>query len=123
MPNLAPTGLKLRTNGSDSNESLSQTEKYFLEQLVDYITKNMAEGDLSVESLSSMMCITRGQLNRRVKSITGITTQQYISRVRMEYACKCGFEDASSFSRAFRRTFDISPIQCRNKASEYRIVQ
>ncbi len=117
-----------------TDETLSQADRYFLEKLVEIITKGMTNGNISVEHLADKMYITRGQLNRRVKQVTGVTTQQYISRVRMEYAkllltnspglsisevsYMCGFDDATSFSRAFKRTFDISPLQCKNGAME-----
>ena len=87
-----------------------------------------------METLASEMCITRGQLNRKVKAITGITLQQYVMRIRLEYArllmkqspdttifeiaCRCGFDDAASFSRAFRRTFNQSPTQYREEVSK-----
>ena len=112
---------------------LIQADRLFLTQLVSFVMKGMPKGDVTVESLASDMCITRGQLNRKVKAVTGITTQQYVLRIRMEYAClllrqspelsifdvscRCGFDDATSFSRAFRRTYDQSPTQYREVAS------
>ena len=113
---------------------LNQADRLFLTQLVSFVMKGMPKGDVTVESLASDMCITRGQLNRKVKAITGITTQQYVLRIRMEYAClllrqspelsifdvscRCGFDDATSFSRAFRRIYDQSPTQYREEASK-----
>lgn len=112
-------------------EELSTSDQELLDRLVDEVRSNMTHGDISIETLASKLCITRGQLNRRIKSITGVTTQQYVLRIRLEHArlllvdnketpisevaLECGFEDATSFSRAFRRTFEKSPSQYRNE--------
>lgn len=112
-------------------EELSTSDQELLDRLVDEVRNNMTHGDISIETLASKLCITRGQLNRRIKSITGVTTQQYVLRIRLEHArlllvdnketpisevaLECGFEDATSFSRAFRRTFEKSPSQYRNE--------
>ena len=116
---------------AEKQETLNAADRNFLGQLVLLVMRGMPTGNLSMEWLASEMCISRGQLNRRVKAVTGITLQQYVMRVRMEYArllmkqspdvsifdisCRCGFEDAASFSRAFRRTYDQSPTQYREE--------
>ncbi len=111
--------VEARPNGADNE---------FMSRLDGAVQKALSQGGLSVEAVANEMCITRGQLNRRVKAITGVTTQQYILHLRLEQArqllestqlpvseigYQCGFDDATSFSRAFKRTFGLSPTQCR----------
>ena len=87
--------------------------------------ESVENGNVSIEAIATDVCLSRSQLNRRIKAITGVTTQQYVMRIRLEQAkratqrhphqvsevaYKCGFDDVASFSRAFRRTFSLSPI-------------
>jgi AraC-like DNA-binding protein len=116
---------------SDDDDVLSHTDRLFLNQLIMAVKNEMNRGNTSIETLASEMCVSRASLNRKVKQITGITAQQYVMRIRMEYArqmllhspevsiteisCRCGFDDSTSFSRAFRRAFGVSPTQYREQ--------
>ena len=116
---------------AETTDELSDADRELLSRLVLLVKRDMRQADISVESLASELCITRGQLNRRMKAITGLTTQQYVMRVRMEQArllltshsdlpvsevgYRCGFADPASFSRAFRQTFGTSPSHFRNQ--------
>ena len=100
-----------------------------LSHVVAYVMANLPKGDLSLEGLAAELNISRSQLNRRIKLLTGVTAQQYVLQVRLEHArlllqehpgmsvaeigFQCGFESAASFSRAFRRAFGVAPSQFR----------
>jgi AraC-like DNA-binding protein len=114
---------------SQESSTLSEQDQQLLHQVVECVKKGIENGKLSIETIASDVCLSRSQLNRRVKAITGVTTQQYVNRVRLEQArellanptlqvsevaYQCGFDDVASFSRSFRRAFGVSPSHHRN---------
>lgn len=81
-------------------------------------------GDNIIEAISSELCISSSQLNRKVKLITGMTTSHLILETRLkkakkqltltqkpigEIAMECGFNDFAYFSRSFKKELDMTP--------------
>lgn len=108
----------------------SDTHKTFITQFSKAVTRHMVQGHLSLVTIAQEFHITRGQLNRRVKAHLGITAQQLALTIRIDHAkqlltsnrdlpiadvaFQCGFDDATSFTRAFHRATGCSPSHYRN---------
>lgn len=92
--------------------------------VIRHINENLCE-DMSVGSLASKFYMSRYHLMHKFKSQTGYTIHSYILQKRlmmanaliksgltMAEACsECGFGDYSSFVRAFKKTYGLSPKQ------------
>ncbi len=98
-----------------------------LEQVVEEVKSRMAE-KISVDELARVAGCSTAQLERRMKKVFGLTTSQYVTRVRVDAATRLlrrtdqsvadiaaatGFYDQSSFSRHFSRLTAETPIQFR----------
>ena len=113
-----------------ANTAQSETDSYRvdpkMEEVLRYILDHLGE-ELTVESLSKRFFISRYYLMHRFKAVTGYTVHQYISQKRllrageliragvpvMKAAEQAGFEEYSTFLRAFRGTFHMSPREFR----------
>jgi len=82
--------------------------------------------DLSM--VSQAACLSVPQLVRQFKAVFGVTTHRYLNQLRLRHAAellacthlpiyeitwKCGFEDISAFSRAFKIEFGKQPTDYR----------
>lgn len=85
--------------------------------------------------LAAWSRMSPGRFARLIKRFFGLTPSQYISQVRIaaastclresqqtvaEVAAACGFEDHSSFTRAFRKIVGVSPTQFRETIQQRR---
>lgn len=90
--------------------------------IIDYINENISE-ELSIEILSEKFYISKYYLMHKFKVQTGYTVHNYILQKRLMFSLdmikkgsalyevcdKCGFGDYSSFVRAFKKMFGVSP--------------
>lgn len=97
-----------------------------IEEILQYIARHLEE-PLPVESLAERFYLSRYYLMHRFKEVTGFTVHQYITQKRllragelirrgvpvMKAAEQSGFGEYSTFLRAFRHTFHVSPRELR----------
>ncbi|MDF2988501.1 MAG: transcriptional regulator, AraC family [Eubacterium sp.] len=95
-----------------------------IQKVIQYINSNLDE-DLSISSLAAMFYINKYYLMHKFKSNTGYSIHSYVNNKRMqksaelikagtapsEAAVQCGFNDYSSFVRAFSKMFGASPTK------------
>lgn len=113
------------------NKTLSTTERRFLENIMDATVEMMKDDTVTVEKIAEKLYMTSKTLNRKVMDMTGISTKQYLLFIQLEQArklliqqpemsvlevsLKCGFENANTFSTAFKRVYNISPTEFRRQ--------
>ena len=97
-------------------------QEMIISKYIEYINDNI-EGDLSMEMLASRFNITRFSISRHFKNKTGDSLHSYIIKRRLVTAKeligegysmkvasqKSGFKDYSTFVRAFKKEYDMSP--------------
>ena len=95
-----------------------------IRQTLSYINENLGR-ELSVDTLAERVYLSRYHFMRLFKAETGSTVHAYVRQKRLLYAARliregtnanqaaeaAGFSDYSTFHRAFRSSFGISPGQ------------
>ena len=109
--------------GKDNTTSLD-TE--FIQKILHFITENLSDAQLSVELLSSKMFLSRSQLYRKIKTLTGVSVNEFIRNVRLEKAkqlieqgnnnmneisYKVGFTSPSYFTKCYKNKYGHLPTQ------------
>ena len=117
-------------NGEESNRFQPSDEP--IKQAVAYIHGNYGE-KMTLESLASLTGFSKCYFARRFKKITGMTVVAYINLIRcrkaqklleqkqlsvLQVANRCGFENASYFSRTYRSIMGHLPSTAEQTGTE-----
>ena len=117
-------------DGSRDLSGVPESSRKFINDFTDAVNNCLKTGELDHNTIADALCITRIQLNRKVKAITGLTTTEYISRIRISLAKKlldnpdmligdiaqrCGVEDVAYFSSFFKKATGYTPSGWRNR--------
>lgn len=102
----------------------NEIDKEFLRKLVEYIDNNLLNSQLSVESIAELFNVSRSQVYRKIKALTGHTVVEFIRTVRLKHALKLmeerkytlseiadrtGFNSLSYFTRSFKDQYGKTP--------------
>ena len=111
-------------------EKLGEQDQSFVERLREVIRSNMGDSDFSVERIGGEIGLSRVQLYRKVKALTGQTPVELLRKARLErgrrliektdksvseIAYEVGFTSPSYFNKCFKDEFGISPGALRER--------
>ena len=104
-----------------SNNHLDQN---FLENIIQYIEDNITSMELTAENLASHLLMSPGHTWRKIKSLTGQSTNEFIRTIRLKKAIKLmdennlnvseiayqvGFTSPAYFTKCFKKHYGKSP--------------
>lgn len=80
-------------------ESMNKLDKEFLDKITNTITEGLAATEnIDITVLSNVMCMSSSTLYRKVKALTGMSTNEYIRKIKMQLAEKYLLEGKYSIS-------------------------
>lgn len=105
-------------------EKVNNPEEKFLQRLVDVVQHHMEDEEFGVEELAKQVHLSRYQLHRKVKALTGKSISVFIRSIRLaharqlleaksgnvsEIAFQLGFNSVAYFSKCFADEFGFPP--------------
>jgi signal transduction histidine kinase/DNA-binding response OmpR family regulator len=110
----------------DGKEKTTSLDNDFIQKILHFINENISEPELTVELLSSKIFLSRSQLYRKIKTLTGVSVNEFIRNVRLEKAkqliekgnnnineisYKVGFTSPSYFAKCYKIKYGHLPTQ------------
>ena len=109
--------------------ALNETDETFISKLDDVISQNISNTELSVETLSEIMHMSRSTLYRKIKEMSDLSPNELINIARLKKAAELlkkgdykiyevselvGYNSQTSFGRNFHKQFNMTPTEYMN---------
>lgn len=114
---------------------LKGNDAALMEKIMNVVNRRIDDSDFNVEALASEVGLSRVQLHRRMKELTGLPVGDFIRNLRLQQAAKLlaagdttvsqvtyavGFSNPTHFSTAFKKHFGVTPSEYIIKAANRR---
>ena len=108
-------------------------DEELMERIMKVVNENMSDSDFNVEKMCDEVGVSRTQLHRKLKEMTGVPTSECLRNIRLNEAARLirerkinitqvsymvGFANNSHFSTAFKKYFGMSPSEYAAKYTE-----
>lgn len=112
--------------------NITSSDEKFMEKCRQIMERHISDPEYSVERFAGELNISRVQLHRKLKALTGLSATQFVNICRLkkaatllesgfgnisEIAYECGFSNPSYFAKSFKKKFNISPKQHLQKSN------
>jgi CheY-like chemotaxis protein len=125
-------GLGVESTAQPTGTALNQSDAQFLRRAVATVDRHLSDFEFDVEALAKRMAVSRRQLFRKLKAVTGSTPNALIRAMRLKRAAQLlqesqmtitevtyavGFSDLKHFRTVFREQFGVLPGEYPTRAS------
>ncbi len=108
------------------NITSNKADQKFIQNAVSIIEKHLGDSDFDSDKFASEIFLSRSQLHRKLHSISGQSTGEFIRTIRLkkaaglilekklsvtQIALEIGFNSPSHFTKAFKQMFDCLPSE------------
>ena len=106
--------------------AISSVDERFLEKVQRVLDEKLIESSFNSEAFSKAVHMSRMQLHRKLKALTGLTTSEFVRSQRLKLATQLlkqspinisevgyavGFNDHAYFTKCFRETYNCTPSE------------
>ena len=132
--NLISKNLRLKGKYSGSQQQKDKVEEKqvkgndeaLMERIMKVVNEHLDDSDFNVETLTKEVGISRAQLHRKMKEMTGLPVSEFIRNIRLEQAARLleeqkinvtqvaytvGFSNLAHFSTVFKKQFGVTPTE------------
>ncbi|MBN2765293.1 MAG: response regulator [Paludibacteraceae bacterium] len=104
--------------------AVSKKDKAYIDKLNEEIEKHMLDVNFSIDTLAEVMNMSRSNFYRKIKSISGMSPNDYLKTIRLKKAAElllsqeyrinevyeqAGFSSSSYFAKCFKEQFGMLP--------------
>jgi len=108
------------------NESIGELDKEFLKKLTAVIEENIEDEELNISYIAAQLNMSHSTLYRKIKALTNLTANEFIRKVRINYAeqlmltnqyniseimYQVGINSSSYFRQCFKDEFGMNPSE------------
>lgn len=114
-------------------ESLNKLDNEFIHKINQLIEERLSSDKIDISYLSDKMCMSNSTLYRKMKALTGLSTNEYVRKIRMkhaeqyllegkynisEIAFKVGINNLFYFRQCFKEEFGYIPSEYLKRLKE-----
>ena len=111
--------------------AITTLDEQFLEKVQEVLDNKLAESNFSMEAFSKAVHMSRMQLHRKLKALTGLSASEFIRSQRLKLAAqiltqsdisisevgyRVGFNDPAYFAKCFKEVYQCTPTEYTNHA-------
>ncbi len=104
-------------------------DEAFMQRAMQFIEEHLGDSDISIGDMAEATATSRSGLNRKMKSLLGVTPLDFIREARIRKACAmlregkmvkdvafaCGFSDVVYFRKCFKADMGMAPSEYRDE--------